>query len=540
MDQIEKVVRDGWATMLGCEVDDDTNFFEAGGDSISAILLISQLNAALGTSLAPHMLFEAEDFGAFRVLVQAEHGGGTEQEQQQEPAGEQEAPAARTGGAVSVTSRLQERWFGLAKEQLGNVDLFFEVTGELDHRLFEAALTELSRRHAVLRSVYEPGSPPLQRSLTDWRPPTRTQDLQGLGEAEVRAAVHAAVERSMRFFDLESEVPFELELLTLSPTEHLVIGHLHHIATDGWSISLLFEDLERVYHALEQGTDPATLEPAPQYEAFAARQRAYVADGRIEEARDHWRSVFRGAGAPTGLPATLAPSSPAGSGDSSRYVNLLLAPGQADAVRTYAQHQRVTVYNVLLTAFAQFLSEVTGKDDLLIGTSTAGRQGGEDDTCLGVFISPMPLRISLTGAGPAQGLHALISERMRDLAKYRMYPFADLIESVEPFAGKQLAEVFSIHFIYQNQPQPSAAHGRRYHQIDFQDAGLQRPHGLPMPRSRVLRELEVVAFDRLDGSLSLNFAFDPGRFNETEVAGWLRTYGAKVAELVEEQPTTLG
>ncbi|MFF7949038.1 condensation domain-containing protein [Streptomyces griseorubiginosus] len=528
VDRIDETAREMWERTLGCDVADDTNFFEFGGDSISAILLMSEINAALGTSLSPHELFDAPDFGAFRELLQAHTGAATEtlQEEAAVPAG------------TSVTSLFQQRWFGLSKEQLGNVDVFFEVTGPLDHALFGTALDHLCRRHAVLRSVYEPGDPPLQRTVEDFRPRPRIQDLQGLAEAEVQTAVHAAVERSVRFFDLESEVPFELELLTLSPTEHLIVGHLHHIAVDGWSIALLIDDLERVYHALERGEDPATLEPAPQYADFAVRQRAYAAGSGIEEAREHWRSVFAGVGGPTQLRATVPPSG--APGESSAYVNLLLAPERADAVRAYAAAGRVTVYNVLLSAFARLLAEVSGTDDLLIGTSTAGRQGGDDDRRIGVFITPMPLRLSLAGADTPERLHALVSERMRDFARHRMYPMADLLESVEPFKGKQLADLFALHFIYQNQPQPSTGNGRTYRQLDFQDAGLERPHALPRPHSRVLRQLEAVVFDRLDGALSLNFAFDPSRFDETEVRGWLDAFGAEVDRLVHHTPTTRG
>lgn len=531
VDRIDEIALESWEKTLGCEVDDDTNFFEFGGDSISAILMLSEINAALGTSLSPHVLFDAADFAAFRELLRAE---AAQDEDGQEHAVSVTAP---TASSLSATSLFQERWFELAKEQLGNVDLFFEVTGALDHGLFEAALEEVCRRHDVLRSTYEPGRPPLQRDVPGFRPRTRTQDLRGRSEAEVRAAVHAAVERSVRFFDLESEVPFELELLTLSATEHLLIGHLHHIATDGWSIALLIDDLERVYQTLERGEDPSALEPTPQYADFAERQRAYAAGPEIEEARDHWRTVFRGAGAPTRLPATLPPS--AVSGESSRYANLVLDPERVAAVRAYAGAHRITVYNVLLSAFARVLAELTGSEDLLIGTSTAGRDGG-DEGCLGVFISPMPLRLPLAEAPTPERLHTLISTRMRDFAEHRLYPIIDLVESVEPFRGKSLADLFAIHFIYQNQPQPSTGHGRTYRQLDFQDAGLDRPHGLPMPRSRVLRQLEVVVFDRLDGALSVNFGFDPSRYHEDEVAGWLDAYGAEVDRLVQRTQAVHG
>ncbi len=529
MDQIDTIARDSWAKVLGCDVHDETNFVEAGGDSISAILLVAEVNAALGVALSPHVLLETGDFRAFRQELDALCGGPAEEAAA--------APAPGGGTGLTVTSPLQERWFGLAKEQLGNVDLFLEVTGEIDHELFDLALAELCERHAVLRSVYEDGHPPMQRALLGWRPQARIQNLEGLPEDEVEATIHAAFERSLRFFDIETEVPFELELLTLTPTHHLLIGHLHHIATDGWSVALLIEDLERIYRVLEEGSDPAHLEPAPQYETFAAKQREYVAGGDIEKARDHWRSVFKGVGGATTLPATMPPE-PAGPDESSRYVNLLLDTGQAEDVRRFAQAHRVTVYNVLLSAFARLLADVTGKDDLLIGTSTAGRSGGEDDGCLGVFISPMPLRLNLADADSPDRLTALVAERMVDLAKYRMYPFADLIESVEPFVGKQLADVFAIHFIYQNQPQPNSEGGRSYRQLDFQDAALTRPHNLPRPRSRVLRELEVVIFDQPDRSLSVNFAFNPKRFNETEVSGWLAAYGARLTGLVQSLLTS--
>ncbi len=189
------------------------------------------------------------------------------------------AVASIEDGAIkrsSPTSPLQERWFVLNQHGYGHVNMLATVQGPLSSDLFRAALESLCRRHDILRSLYELGTPPRQRVLRDWKPVAHCTDLLGAPEHEKNMAVCAAVERSLAPFDVQREVPFELELLTFGPDRSLLVGRMHHIASDGWSTALRLDDFELICRNLEAGRNPNDLPRPPQYADYARAHRRFI------------------------------------------------------------------------------------------------------------------------------------------------------------------------------------------------------------------------------------------------------------------------
>ena len=64
-------VRQLWSSVLQGPVDDDTHFFVAGGDSLSAALVVAKVNRRFHAGITLRQLFENPTFEAFsNVLVQ--------------------------------------------------------------------------------------------------------------------------------------------------------------------------------------------------------------------------------------------------------------------------------------------------------------------------------------------------------------------------------------------------------------------------------------------------------------------------------------
>ena len=62
-----------------------------------------------------------------------------------------------------------------------------------------------------------------------------------------------ATAEAQRSFDLECGPLLRARLLRLSEHEHVFLLTLHHIVTDGWSIGILFRELEAIYGAYAGG-----------------------------------------------------------------------------------------------------------------------------------------------------------------------------------------------------------------------------------------------------------------------------------------------
>ncbi len=523
---VRDVAREAWRRALRTTVDDHANFVSLGGDSLSAIKVVLEVNRRLGCLLSAQDMLRAVDFADLVTRIERSLADGG-------PGLSDCLLSATSQPEGSVTSVLQERWFDMDARGYGHIDLRVKIAGPLDLMLAARAVAHLCQRHAILRSRYQPGERLIQQTVDGWSPALRTTDLTGAPDAAITAAIRDAETRALRRFNLTSEVPFDIELFRLGPTEHTLIGRMHHIAVDGWSFSLMLEDFDRVYSWLEGGDDPGRLPELPQYAHFAAAQRSYVERGAIAEARAYWQAHFAGSAGPTRLPSPGGLALPDGADpESGRCVNTMLDADMVSRLGRFAQNRRTTVFPVLVSAFVLMLRAVTGEEDLVFGTTAAGRHLPGTEAMIGVFVNPLPVRVDLAGRSGADDVIRLVEDRLLEFHRRQNYVLADLIEHVEPFVGKDINETFHAYILFQNYPRPQCQGPRTYTVAETDDLGDQEFAQLRRPHGKLMRDLELIVMEQPDGKMSLNHWYRQGAFTETQVHEWSEVYTSMLHRLL--------
>ncbi|WP_035982712.1 condensation domain-containing protein, partial [Bradyrhizobium sp. STM 3843] len=192
----------------------------------------------------------------------------------------------------------QERlWF---VEQLGlaggtyNISAAVRLVGRLDVTALSTALSEVVRRHEVLRTRFVPqGDSAVQRIDPPW-PLALEPVAVSADEARQRA------ERIMQQpFDLRHDRLLRAALLGLAPDDHVLVLSMHHVVSDGWSLGVLVGEVERLYAAFAAG-QPSQLAALPiQYADYAVWQRRWLAEAALQRQLCYWTQQL--AGAPAGL-----------------------------------------------------------------------------------------------------------------------------------------------------------------------------------------------------------------------------------------------
>ncbi|WP_415623762.1 condensation domain-containing protein, partial [Mycobacterium colombiense] len=247
----------------------DDSFFHLGGDSLSAMRLVSAINTGLDAHLGVRILFEAPS-----VAELAPHvcGGGSKLAR---------VVAADRPTVVPLSFAQSRLWF---LDQLHgpspvhNMAVALRLTGRLDADAMGAALGDVVARHESLRTVFvaDQGTPRQVVVRADgaevgWQVIDACGwPIERLSEAIDTVARHR--------FDLSNEIPLRAMLLRLADDDHVLVAVAHHIAADGWSLTPLVRDLGIAYAGRCGGRAPDWAPLAVQYVDYTLWQRAQFGD----------------------------------------------------------------------------------------------------------------------------------------------------------------------------------------------------------------------------------------------------------------------
>jgi amino acid adenylation domain-containing protein len=363
------------------------------------------------------------------------------------------ALAPRADASQAPLSFLQRRLWFLDRLESGsplyNMHAAFRVVGDLDRGALAASFDEMARRHETLRTRFETvGGEPVQRIEPAAAVPVQFVDLAGQpeeGERRVRA------EASLPF-DLARAPLLRVLLVRLGATEHLISVAFHHIVSDGWSIGVFMREVAALYEAFVQGRPSPLAEPVIQYADYAAWQQTALTDEVLAARITYWQEALAGAPELLELPADRprpAVRSPQGAA-----VDVLLAPELAEGLRRLAAAGSSTLYMVLLAGFQTLLARLSGQDDVLAGSPTAGRDLVETEGVIGPFVNTVVRRARFNAGLTFSRLLAAVRADVLAADPHAGLPFDKLVEALAPERSPSYTPIFQAWLVLHSVPLP--------------------------------------------------------------------------------------
>ena len=357
---------------------------------------------------------------------------------------------------VFPTSFAQQRLWFLDQLQPGdptyNIPVVVRLRGELDVEALSASFQEVVQRHESLRTTFSaPEGEPVQVVSSGLNFILPLSDLRDFPEAERESELHlmAAME-AQEPFDLARGPLLRAHLIRLHQRDHVLLLTMHHIISDGWSMSVLISEVAALYKSLVNGEQLKLPELPIQYADFSAWQREWLQGDLIETQLRYWREKLAGSPSVMELPADR-PRPPLRTfrGGSQ---SLSLSPALSESVRAFSRHERVTLFMVLLAAFELLLSRYTGEDDIVVGSPIAGRNRAETKGVIGCFLNTLVLRTDLSGGPSFRELLERVRETTVDAYANQDVPFEKLLEELQPERDLSRTPLFQVFFNMLNLP----------------------------------------------------------------------------------------
>jgi NRPS condensation-like uncharacterized protein len=187
-------------------------------------------------------------------------------------------------------------------------------------------------------------------------------------------------------FNLAEDDMLRAELLRLDKNDYVLVFTLHHIASDGWSISILVNELSKLYESYDKGKAPALAPLNIQYADYALWQRNYIKDEVLSKKISYWKDKLQGV-EPLQLPVDFA--RPAVQSTKGASVSFTVDKELTGKFHELSQKQGTTMFMTLLAAFKVLLFRHISQSDICVGTPIAGRQQQEVEGLIGFFVNTL-------------------------------------------------------------------------------------------------------------------------------------------------------
>jgi amino acid adenylation domain-containing protein len=400
-----------------------------------------------------------------------------------------------------------------------NLTRAIRMVGRLDSAALTKTLDKIARRHASLRTRYivEAGQS-YQIVDEEVRLQLPILDISHLPNATRESeAQRLTSEEGQKSFNLTSGPLFRALLLRLGSDDHVFVLVMHHIITDGWSMSILFDEIGKIYSELALAKAASLPTLSVQYLDFARWQREHFTAETLHHHATYWANKLRGHAGTLDLP-TDRPR-PAVQSYQGAVEAFKIREQLARALTGLAETHGATLFMVLLAAFQTLLWRYTRSTDIVIGTPIAGRNDARFEKLIGCFVNTLVIRGDLSGNPTFLELLRRIRETTLEAYEHQDLPFEQLVESLKPQRSLRYTPLFQVMLVLHNGPkQVLEIQGLTCKEFDF-DPGS----------AKFDLTLEVVEQDGLHCSLEYSTAL----FEKQSIRRLARHFETLLSELVK-------
>ncbi|MCP5050157.1 MAG: amino acid adenylation domain-containing protein, partial [bacterium] len=437
----EKKLTEIWEEVLGHQpIGIRDNFFSSGGHSLNALRMVTRIYKELYVEIGVSQIFKHPTITQLAPVIK-----------QKDPSRFIEIEAVEERDYYDVSNAQRRLWVlhQLENERTAyNMSAAFMLKGPLNIPALNEAFLYLIQRHESLRTGFRSidGKPrQIIRQTLDFK--LECRDVPDKKAALEIAARHAAI-----VFDLACPPLFNVQLLKLERTEHILLFNMHHIIADGWSTGILFHDLPIFYNRSE---DPGTILPPPviQYKDYARWQNQILEEEKINAVKEYWLRQF-----PPGNPVPVVdlpadyPRPPVRTYNGNSIHRALEAP-LASAINTLCQQQGITLFMALSAAVNLLIYRYTGQEEIITGSPVAGRDHPDLEDQVGYYVNTLPLRQKINGNDNVGVFLRQVGETAAQAYENQIYPFDQLVDQLNLVRDTSRHPLFDVMVILQNNRQ---------------------------------------------------------------------------------------
>ena len=492
-------------------IDKHANFFDLGGDSLKAMEVIVRVNEGLHVDLPLLAFFEEPTIAHLAAVVDELKASGTT------------PPITRVVDRQEFPLSYSQQVFWLLEQQNPGTGIYnkprvFRIHGDVNAEVMQRSLNELRKRHEILRVRFVAGvNGPAQVVVNDGCFSFAVTDLSSLEAADrEETAMKLVLETVREPLDLAAGEVERARLIQLGAHEYILCIAEHHVVNDGFTGSILLDELGVVYDALAAGQPNPLPPPQVHYTDFAAWEQQWMEGERLASEIEHWRALLSDVPKLLDVPTDIPPSTEP---DRRGHLHsIMISPELLGRVQAMAQGNGTTQFTVMSAALRLLMYRWSGQSDFLLGTTASNRSRSGTERMPGPFVNPLPLRNAIAEGQTAQGLLNDEKKAVMEAFAHQDCPFAKIVEAVNPERTGDDNPLFNVGLVMEN----------------FPEIGLKGAHFdaeyLNFDPEVSLIDLRFIAIEK-NGGLRLSCEYKTPLFSEETIDELLHAYAGVLDQM---------
>ena len=243
-------------------------------------------------------------------------------------------------------------------------------------------------------------------------------------------------------FDLSNAPLFRTELVKLDNNKALLLFDIHHIICDGTSLSILIDELSKLYNSIS--LENINID----YKDFTLWEKEQLENNNFKESKEFWLNTFNDEIPVLNLsydyprPASL-------SFKGAKY-KTTLDKNISKQIYKLAKDLNTTPFIILICVYYIILSKYSRQNDLVVGTPIIGRSKQEFNNIVGMFVNTLALRNNINNNLNFKEFLNNVKTNFIKAMQYQDYPFNELVNALNIKRDTSRNPLFDVMFIYQN------------------------------------------------------------------------------------------
>ncbi|WP_346843014.1 amino acid adenylation domain-containing protein, partial [Rhodococcus sp. IC4_135] len=327
-------------------------------------------------------------------------------------------------GAFPLSAAQLGMWFAqhLDPSVPVNIAQYVELRGVLALDVLRQACADAGREigSAFVR-IFEIDAQPYQIIDATLDDSVGYVDLRSEDDSHDAAMQWMRADRS-RPIDMLTDRLISATILRLGENRYYWYTRVHHTILDGFGASTFVTRVAELYSARVEGRDPEPSEASDLRNVYEVDNK-YRQSSRFETDRKYWADKIENLDEISSLAGRSAAPAPVSRIDSaalSNHVEALLG-------RFLERVEKTTVAGTVVAAFAAYLAQMTGREDVSLSLPVSGRTTAVLRRSGGMVSNVVPLRLTVTADTTVQDLLDDVRNEMSGALRHQRYRHEDMV-----------------------------------------------------------------------------------------------------------------